>query len=167
MMLSVVCLLLKSPSASEKLITVSVVNKDRNDLSANYVNKCITVISKNLLYVICQQDASSTEGPFFSLAPIQWPLKPLLFPATAAVAWRLLTFCLSPHRNPPLLSRKLKPSFLRGTFTQASASPDLNKLVLSEHTWPCPCRISVIASLMHASCLDHRNRFQPLSPAGW
>lgn len=162
-----VCLLLKSPSASEKLITVSVVNKDWNDLSANSVNKCITVISKNLLYVICQQDASSTEGPFCSLAPIQWPLKPLSVSSYCCCGLEAPDLPSLPHRNPPLLSRKLKPSFLRGTFTQASASPNLNKLALPEHTWPCPCRISVIASLMHASCLDHRNRFQPLSPAGW
>ena len=56
----------ESPSASEKLITVSVVNQDWNVLSANSVNKCIIVISKSLFYVICHKDASSTEEPFFS-----------------------------------------------------------------------------------------------------
>lgn len=116
--------------ASEKLITVTVVNKDWNDLSANSVNKCIIVISKSLFYVICQQDVSSSEGPFLSV-PLRGPLKP---PFCAAAAWRCLTFPLSPRRNPPWLPRKPKPSFLHGTFPQALASPNLNKLALSEHT---------------------------------
>lgn len=102
------------------------------------------------------------RGTFLQFPPWR-PLKPP-FCATAAVAWRRLTFPVSPRRNPPWLSRKLKPSFLQGTFPQASASPNLNKLALSEHTWPFPCRISAIASPVHASCLHHRNWFQPLSP---